>query len=121
MTLSARYRLERGLLTALLNSPDGTTTVDAATSPEALTAAYIGGGKWVGMVIRSLADRGCIRPVCDLAGRRCVRTSTRPSRHSGHVSLWRLADRGEALRRLRAIDDRLGSLGSEPTQQTLFE
>ena len=68
--LARRYRLESDFLAALAAAPDGIATVDDATDPEALTAAYADSGKWIGSVVRELADQGIIRPVRDTTGRR---------------------------------------------------
>ena len=120
-SLSRRYRLERDFLAALAAAPDGIATVDDATSPEALAAAYVDSGKWVGPIIRELADQGIIRPVKDTTGRRCVKTSIRRSRKSGCVSFWFLNDKDAESRRRAALDTLLAALPTEPKQRSLFD
>ena len=120
-SLARRYRLERDFLAALSAAPDGIATVDDATDPEALAAAYVDSGKWVGPVIRELADQGIIRPVRDATGRRCVKTSTRRSRKSGHVTFWFLNDKNAETRRREALDALLATLPTEPKQRSLFD
>lgn len=74
-------------LEALLASPDGTGTTDAATSD--LAAEYSDGGKWRGAIPKRLAaDR--------LIEKADVVLSCRPARHRGYVTLWRLRDRSAA-------------------------
>lgn len=89
-------------LRALLKSGDGTATVDDATDD--LSATFDDGGKWRGMVCRSLATAGLIVPVAAVK-------SDRPSRHRGYVTRWRLADRMKAQlllsRLVAAIDCRI--------------
>ncbi|MEN0109291.1 MAG: hypothetical protein AAF805_01080 [Planctomycetota bacterium] len=78
------------LLDALLRSPDGMATIDDATPPDDLRAAFADGGQWRGTVPRSLAADGLIEKVA--AG-----ASLRPSRHAGARYIWRLADRTKAI------------------------
>jgi len=83
---------------ALLRSPDGTGTIDAATSPDELAAGFADGGRWRGTVTRSLiADE-----LAEIIG---TTRSIRPSRHRGWVAVLRLTDRTKAadyVRRLSA-------------------
>ena len=86
------------LVNALLRSPDGTATIDAATSPDELAAGFADGGRWRGTVTRSLiADE-----LAEIIG---TTRSIRPSRHRGWVAVLRLTDRTKAadyVRRLSA-------------------
>jgi hypothetical protein len=119
--LARRYRLERDFLAALAAATDGIATIDDATEKEALASAYSDSGKWVGPVIRELADQGIIQPVRDTTGRRCVKTSTRRSRKSGHVTFWLLTDRNAEARRRAALNTLLAALPDEPRQRNLFD
>jgi len=77
------------LVNALLRSPDGTATIDAATSPDELAAGFADGGRWRGTVTRSLiADE-----LAEIIG---TTRSIRPSRHRGWVAVLRLTDRTKA-------------------------
>jgi hypothetical protein len=78
------------MLDALIRSPDGTATIDDATAPDDLAAAYADGGQWRGSVTRSLAAMGLIAKVA--AG-----ASDRPSRHAGARYVWRLVSRPKAI------------------------
>ena len=83
---------------ALLRSPDGTGTIDAATSPDELAAGFADGGRWRGTVTRSLIADG----LAEITG---TTRSIRPSRHRGWVAVLRLTDRTKAadyVRRLSA-------------------
>jgi len=110
MTLAADAQTDRvaagriALLRALLDSPDGTATIDDATDD--LTAAYRDGGRWRGSVSRSLAAAG-------ITERASVEQSDRPSRHRGYVTRWRLVDRRRATLMLAglvaAMDARLST------------
>lgn len=105
MELAANRRPDRvtqgkiAMLTALLSSPDGTATIDDATAD--LTEQFNDGGKWRGSVCRTLA-------MAKLIERVAIVKSDRPSRHGGHVTCWRVVDRGRAqlaLSRLLAAQD----------------
>lgn len=84
------------LVAALLRSPDGTATIDAATEPEDLAAGFADGGRWRGTVTRSLVADGLAEII------RTTR-STRPSRHRGWVAVLRLLDRDKAAAYLRRL------------------
>jgi len=73
----------------LLRSPDGTGTIDAATSPDELAAGFTDGGRWRGTVTRSLIADG----LAEITG---TTRSIRPSRHRGWVAVLRLTDRTKA-------------------------
>jgi hypothetical protein len=104
ISLAATRRIDRvalgrwALVNALLRSPTGTGTIDAATSPDELAAGFVDGGKWRGAVVLSLLRDGLAE---------CIGTtrSIRPSRHRGWVAVLRLTDRTKAadyVRRLSA-------------------
>ncbi|MEQ8847414.1 MAG: hypothetical protein RIC11_06675 [Botrimarina sp.] len=78
------------LLDALLRSPDGTATIDDATAPDDLRAAFTDGGQWRGTVPRALAAMGLIDKVA-------IGSSQRPSRHAGTRGVWRLVDRTKGI------------------------
>jgi hypothetical protein len=96
MNLAAARRPDRvaigrwALVNALLRSPDGTATIDAATAPDELAAGFADGGRWRGTVTRSLVADG----LAEIAG---MTRSIRPSRHRGWVAVLRLTDRHKAL------------------------
>ncbi len=106
------------MLEALLRSPDGTATIDDATSIYELAHPFDDDGKWRGSVPRVLSSRGIIVP----AG---LATSCRPSRHGGDVKRWRLVDRAkaealaEAIRSDLAALERACSTNKPATQQQL--
>lgn len=77
------------MLDALLQSPDGTATIDDATPPKEFAAGYRDGGFWRGQITRSLAEAGYIERIG-------WRLSSRPTRHRSPVSIWRLVDRAAA-------------------------
>lgn len=83
------------MLDALLASPSGCATVDDAT--DAPRAKYADGGKWRGSIAKRLLAAGII------VVHRVVRSS-RPARHAGYLTEWRLVDRpaAEALRAVLA-------------------
>jgi hypothetical protein len=96
------------MIDALLRSPDGTGTTDAAVAD--LNVEWSDGGKWRGAIPRALAHRGLIGP----AG---FTTSARTARREGPVRLWRLLDRA-GLHRER---DRLTAwLASNPPPARQF-
>ena len=102
MALAAARRPDRvtlgrwSLLNALLRSPSGTATIDAATTPNELAAGFADGGKWRGAVVLSLLRDG----MAEVVG--TVR-SIRPSRHRGYVAVLRLTDRENALAYVRRM------------------
>jgi hypothetical protein len=104
VSLAATRRIDRvamgrwALVNALLRSPDGTATIDAATSPDELATGFADGGRWRGAVVLSLLRDGLAE--CTGATR-----SIRPSRHRGWVAVLKLTDRTKAadyVRRLSA-------------------
>ena len=82
------------LLRALLESPDGTATIDDAT-PD-LGVEFGCGGKWRGTVCLGLAQAGQIVRIG-------VELSKRPSRHCGYVTRWRVVNRSKAKLLLAAL------------------
>lgn len=76
------------MLDALLASPSGCATVDDAT--DAPLAKYADGGKWRGSIVKRLLAAGII------VAHRVVRSS-RPARHAGYLTEWRLVDRPAAV------------------------
>ena len=72
------------MLRALLESRDGTATIDDATAD--LAEPFDDGGKWRGSVTQSLSMAGIIEG-------NGVEKSDRPSRHRGYVTRWRLVNR----------------------------
>jgi hypothetical protein len=101
MGLAAQARPDRvdtgkvAFLKALLRSPDSTATIDDAT--DNLAAEFRDGGKWRGTVTRSLAASRFIEAVGAVK-------SSRPSRHRGYVTVWRLVDRQRALAYLASLE-----------------
>jgi hypothetical protein len=118
---ASALRLERDFLAAALASPTRTATVDDGTDPDQFASSYLSGGKWVGAVVRGLVDDGLIRAVRDHAGRRCVMTSRRKSRHAGTITVWRLTDPVAAAGRIQVRAAQLAALPAGPTQRNLFE
>jgi hypothetical protein len=102
MNLAAARRPDRvaigrwALVNALLRSPDGTATIDAATAPDELAAGFADGGRWRGTVTRSLVADG----LAEIAG---MTRSIRPSRHRGWVAVLRLTDRPKAAEYVRRL------------------
>jgi len=102
VSLAATRRIDRvamgrwALVNALLRSPDGTATIDAATSPDELATGFADGGRWRGAVVLSLLRDGLAE---------CTGTtrSIRPSRHRGWVAVLRLTDRQKAADYLRRM------------------
>ena len=78
-------------LDCLLASPTSLATLDAAT--DARLTKYPDGGKWRASIVKRLKSIGLI------VGERVVK-STRPARHAGYLTEWRLVNRpaAEALR-----------------------
>ena len=71
-------------LDAIAASPDGLATTDDATTD--LRDTFADGGKWRGNVVKELAFDKLIE-------KEDVVPSTRPARHRGYVTLWRILDR----------------------------
>lgn len=84
------------MVRALLQSPDGTATIDDATSEDELSGGFADGGKWRGTVTRSLVKDG----IAKIAG---MAKSRRKSRHSGSVAKWELVDRIKAQNYLQKM------------------
>ena len=80
-------------LDCLLASPDGCASLDAATDDQ--TRKHADGGKWRASIVKRLKATGII------VGERVVKSS-RPARHAGFVTEWRLIDRPGA-QALRAV------------------
>ena len=91
MDIAARRKdelIDRGtiaMLVALLGSADKSATIDDASSLDELLSPFQDHGKWRGSIPLRLAHRGIIES--DGAVK-----STRPSRHRGFVTRWRLVD-----------------------------
>lgn len=97
------------LVEALLASPDGTATTDAATSD--IDATYADGGRWRGGIPKRLAaDRFIER-----AG---VVSSCRPARHAGYTTVWRIRDRRGLEARRDSLRARLAAIEYPPTKTT---
>ena len=75
-------------LNVLLASSTGCATLDDSTLD--LQSKHSDGGKWRGSIPKRLRASGII--VSEGAVK-----STRPARHAGYVTLWRLVDRDAAL------------------------
>lgn len=97
-------RSQLRFLRALMASPDSTGTLDDGTDQHDLHRPYSDGGKWRGRVTAELAAAGIIRQLFDLTGLIAVRRSTRPSRHSSPLYLWKLIDRPAAERKLARLE-----------------
>ena len=94
-----RERMDRAalrMLDALVMSTDGSATSDVI--PDDLAGAWGDGGKWVGAMVRTLAQDGLMHRLGYVA-------SCRPSRHGCPVGVWAVADRYAVDRRreLRAL------------------
>lgn len=120
MTLAAERRRvavaagQAALLWALLESADGTGTIDSATNLVELATKFGDGGKWRGTVCRGLAASGIVEAVG-------VVKSDRPARHRGYITRWRLRDRDAAERELGRLLDWLATAAKEnpPTADTV--
>lgn len=77
-------------LDVLLSSPDGTATMDSATDD--LSERFRDGGRWRASIPKRLKAEGLI------VAERVVKSS-RPARHAGYVTEWRVTDRSAADRR----------------------
>jgi len=114
ISLAATRRIDRvamgrwSLVNALLRSPDGTATIDAATAPDELAAGFADGGKWRGAVVLSLLRDGLAE--CVGATR-----SIRPSRHRGWVAVLRLTDRQKAADYVRRLTAAFSATTNETT------
>jgi len=117
VSLAATRRIDRvamgrwSLVNALLRSPDGTGTIDAATSPNELAAGFADGGKWRGAVVLSLLRDGLAE--CVGATR-----SIRPSRHRGWVCVLKLTDRQAAADYLRRMTAAFAAYETTPPAAT---
>ncbi len=117
MALAAARRPDRvtlgrlALVQALIDSLDGTATIDDATTPEEMAAGYEDGGRWRGTVTRSLVADG-------LATIDGTTRSRRPSRHRGYVARLRLADRPAAVQYLRRMAAALAAYDATPPAGT---
>lgn len=124
MALALKFKCHKvakgvlAMLEALFRSPDGTATIDDATSDEDLANPFADDGKWRGSVTRYLSSRNIIAP-------NGLATSCRPSRHGGDVKKWRLIDRAKAEALAKAIRSDLAALEQaysthkQPTQKQL--
>jgi hypothetical protein len=114
MTLAAANRAEAiatgqiAFLRALLGSTDGVGTIDDGT--EDLLLSFDRGGKWRGSIPAALSQRGIIQRVG-------VTKSSRPSRHRGFVSIWKLTDRAKAQSEIYRLTALL-SAGSKENPQS---
>jgi hypothetical protein len=95
------------LVNALLRSPDGTATIDAATSPNELAAGFADGGRWRGTVTRSLVADG----LAEITG---TTRSIRPTRHRGWIAVLRLTDRENALQYVRRLSAAFAEIETTP-------
>ncbi len=92
-------------LEVLLSSPDGTGTLDAATDD--LITNFRKDGNWRASIPRRLKAEGLI------VAERVVKSS-RPARHAGYVTEWRITDRSAADRRREAAREYLRSNPNRP-------
>ncbi len=117
MALAAARRPDRvtlgrlAMVQALVDSLDGTATIDDATTPEELEAGYEDGGRWRGTVTRSLVADG----YAEIVG---TTRSRRPSRHRGYIARLRLADRPAAVEYLRRMTAALAAYDATPPAGT---
>ncbi len=96
---------------ALVDSLDGTATIDDATTPDELASGYEDGGRWRGTVTRSLVADGLAEIVR-------ITRSRRPSRHRGYVALLRLTDRPAAVLYLKRMAAALAVYNATPPAGT---
>ena len=84
-------------LNAILASPDGCATTDAAT--DAPLTKYPDGGRWRGSIPKRLKAAGLIVSFS-------LAKSERPARHAGYLAVWQLIDRpaAEVMRAALAAD-----------------
>jgi len=99
------------MVRALLRSPDGVATIDDATGPDELAAAYNDNGKWRGTVTRSLVADG----LAEIVG---TTRSRRPSRHRGYVARLRLTNRTMAELYLRRMSAAMALYEATPNAPT---
>ncbi len=92
-------------LDVLLSSADGTATLDAATDD--LSMNHRDGGRWRASIPKRLKAEGLI------VAERVVKSS-RPARHAGYVTEWRVTDRNAADRRRAAAREYLRSNPNRP-------
>ena len=92
-------------LDVLLSSSDGTATLDVATDD--LSEKYRDGGRWRASIPKRLKAEGLI------VAERVVKSS-RPARHAGYVTEWRVTDRSAADRRRDAAREFLRSNPNRP-------
>ncbi len=92
-------------LDAILSSPDGLATMDDAA--DKLTVNYRAGGRWRAAVPMGLKREAII--AADSVGK-----SSRPARHAGLQTVWRLTDRNAAERRLAETREFLRSNPNRP-------
>lgn len=117
MELAASRRPDRvtfgrwAMVNALLLSPDGTATIDAATPPDELATGFPDGGKWRGSVTRSLVADG----LAEIVG---TAKSIRPSRHRGYVAVLKLSDRESAKAYIRRLSAALAASETTPPAAT---
>jgi len=96
------------MLDALLRSPNGTASIDDATTD--LTKKFPDCGHWRGSVPKLLAKRGIIE-------RDGYVTSCRPSRHACPVTRWRLIDRAKAGVLAHELRNALAELEAKERQE----
>ncbi len=92
-------------LDALLTSPDGTATLDTAT--DELSEKFRDGGRWRASIPKRLKADGLI------VAERVVKSS-RPARHAGYVTEWRVTDRSAADRRRDQLREFIRSNPNRP-------
>ena len=92
-------------LDVLLSSDDGTATLDDATND--LSVNYRDGGNWRASIPKRLKADGLI------VAERVVKSS-RPARHAGYSTEWRLTDRTTAERRRDQLREFLRSNPNRP-------
>jgi hypothetical protein len=100
------------MVRTLLQSPDGTATIDDATSEDDLTNGFADGGKWRGTVTRSLVKDGIAKIVGTVKSRR-------KSRHSGYVAMLKLVDRDEAQNYLRKMTTAMWQIEPPPQGESV--
>ena len=92
-------------LDVLLSSPNETATLDEATDD--LSVNYRDGGNWRASIPKRLKADGLI------VAERVVKSS-RPARHAGYSTEWRLTDRTTAERRRDQLREFLRSNPNRP-------
>lgn len=127
MALAAARRPDRvtlgrvRMVQALLSSPNGTATIDDASTAGELSSGFADGGRWRGSVTRSIVADG----IAFVSG---TTRSNRPSRHRGYVAVLTLTDRTAAAEYVRqmtaafaAFNDATSPAGTDEVAQTLTE